>query len=145
MDQLAAEEFIEDYRATFETMDAAAIARKFTFPCHVVAQADGVSVTSVPDETAWTAVIERIVGAYQVIGVASASVESLRVVEVTPGIAHAVVRWGLRDAAEGAVYAFSASYLLVDAGGVVRIAGVAHDEGPKLQAAVTGAVTARPA
>ena len=139
MDRQAAEAFIEGYRATFETMDVSAITDRFVFPCHVAGQAGEVSVASVPDVAVWTASIERIVGAYKLIGIASAAVESLRVVEVTPGIAHAVVRWNLRDADGGTVYAFNASYTLVDTAGGPRIAAIAHDEGPKLQMAMAKA------
>jgi hypothetical protein len=145
MDQRTAEAFIKGYRATFESMDVPAITDRFVFPCHVAGQAGEVSVTSVPDATAWTASIERIVGAYRVIGIASAAIESLRVVGVTPGIAHAVVRWGLRDAVGGPVYSFTASYTLVDTADGARIAAIVHDEGPKLQMALAKSRAGRPA
>jgi hypothetical protein len=60
----------------------------------------------------------------------------LRVVEVTPGIAHAVVHWLLKDAAGGSIYAFTASYTLVDSAVGPRIAVIAHDEAPKLSRAL---------
>jgi hypothetical protein len=145
MDRQTAEAFIEGYRATFETMDVSAITDRFAFPCHVAGQAGEVSLASVPDVAVWTASIERIVGAYGLIGVASAAIESLRVVEVTPGIAHAVVHWALRDAAAGPVYSFTASYTLVDTADGPRIAAIVHDEGPKLQMAMAKARAGRPA
>ena len=145
MDTTAAEAFIDGYRATFESRDVAAIAERFTFPCQVIGQADGVTVAVVPDVAAWTTSIERIVGAYRVLGVASAVIEALQVVEVTPGIAHAVVRWNLLDSAGGSIYAFTASYTLIDSAPGPRIAAIAHDEGPLLAQALAAAGPLRPA
>ncbi len=145
MDQKSVEEFIEDYRTTFEAMDAAAITARFTFPCQVIGEADGVTIASVPDAAVWAASISRIVGAYQLLGVASAGVESLRVVELTAGTAHAVVEWQLRRASGDPVYSFTASYTVVDTGAGARIAAIVHDEGPKLAAAVAAASAGRPA
>ena len=141
MNTQAAGTFIEGYRSTFESMVVQAIVEGFTFPC----QADGVSVTTVPDAAAWTASIARIAGAYRLLGVVTAAVESLRVVEVTPGIAHAIVHWHLLQVAGTEVYGFTASYTLVDTSAGPRIAGVAHDEGPKLQRALAAAGSGRPA
>jgi hypothetical protein len=145
MDTTAAEAFIDGYRSTFESRDVAAIADRFAFPCQVIGQADGVTVVVVPDVATWTASIERIVGAYRLLGVVSAVIESLQVVEVTPGIAHAVVRWNLKDAAGGSIYAFTASYSLIDTAAGPRITAIAHDEGPLLARAVAAAASARPA
>jgi len=144
-DRPAAEAFIDAYRRTFESFDVDAITACFTFPCQVVGQADGVGVASVPAPEAWRPQVERIVGAYRLLGVRSAAVESMRIVEVTPGIAHAIVRWALQALDGSPVYAFTASYTLVDTSGGPRIAAIAHDEGPKLQFALARAQAGRPA
>jgi hypothetical protein len=138
-DRAATEAFIDDYRRTFESFDADAIAGHFAFPCQVATQGETVGVVSVPDVEAWRPQIERIVGAYRLLGVRSANVESLTVLEVTPGIAHARVRWGLQQAGGSPVYAFTASYLIVDVANGPRIVAIAHDETPMLMAAVARA------
>jgi hypothetical protein len=144
-DRAAAEAFITAYRATFETFDAKAIVAHFTFPLQVAGDADGVRLAVVAGPDEWRPQIERIVGAYRALGVLGATIEDLRIVEVTPGIAHAVVRWSLVDGDRRQIYAFSASYLLVDGGDGVRIAAIAHDEGPKLAFALAKAHGGRPA
>src|SRR4051812_49375932 len=112
LDTRAVTAFIDGYRRTFETFDVDGICTGFAFPVQVVGDAGEVGVVVVPSLEAWVPQIERIVGAYRLLGVASSDVESLEVTEVTPRIAHATVRWGLRDAEGEAVYAFTASYTL---------------------------------
>jgi len=46
------------------------------------------------------------------------------------------VRWSLRTADGGDVYAFTTSYTLADLADGTRIVAIAHDESPKLAAAV---------
>jgi hypothetical protein len=138
-DRAAAEAFIDAYRGTFETFDVAAIAAWYAFPVQVVGEGDGVAVTVVAAREAWTPQIERIVGAYRLLGVADADVTRLEIDEVTPGIAHATVTWSLRTASGDPVYEFTASYTLADLPEGTRIVAIAHDETPKLLAAVARA------
>ena len=138
-DRAAAEAFIDAYRRTFETFDVAAIAACYAYPVQVVGEADGVSVTSIPSAEGWVPQVERIVGAYRLLGVARATVARLDVDEVTPGIAHATVTWSLQTAAGDPVYDFTGSYTLADLPEGTRIVALAHDETPKLLAAVARA------
>lgn len=144
-DRAAAEAFVEAYRRTFETLDVDAIASAFTFPLQVAGDGQGVSLTVVDGPDAWRPQLERIIAAYRAIGVRHATVERLHVAEVTRRIAHAVVGWSLADADATRIYAFSASYLLVDTEAGPRIAAIAHDESRRLQMAVATARGGRPA
>jgi hypothetical protein len=142
LDTAAATAFIDSYRRTFEAFDVDAICGAFGFPVQVIGDAGpagDVGVVAVPAVEAWRPQVERIVGAYRVLGVASATVESLAITEVTPRIAHATVRWGLHGADGGTIYAFTASYTLTETADGPRIVGIAHDETPKLAAAVARA------
>jgi hypothetical protein len=139
LDTGAVTAFIDGYRRTFETFDVDAICRGFAFPVQVVGDAGEVAVVVVPSIEAWVPQIERIVAAYRLLGVASSVVESLQVTEVTPRIAHATVGWGLRDGAGGTVYSFTASYTVAAMADGPRIVAIAHDEAPKLAAAVSRA------
>jgi hypothetical protein len=141
-DRASVEAFIDGYRRTFETFDAGAVAACFAFPLHVTGEGSEVTLAAVPTLEAWRPAIERIVGAYRLLGVASAAVRSLDVVEVSPQIAQALVHWDLRTADDGPVYDFHASYTVADTADGLRITAVAHDEGPKLAAAVGRASTA---
>lgn len=136
VERAAVEAFIDRYRATFESFDVEAIAACFAFPCQVTSDGDAVTVIAVPAVEAWRPGIERVVGAYRLLGVRSATMAELRVVDVTPHVAHAVVRWALTDGAGATVYEFDASYTLADLGDGLRITGIVHNETPRLLAAV---------
>jgi hypothetical protein len=132
----AAHQFLEEYRATFERFDVAAVAAFFAFPLQVTGDAADVTVVSVPTLEAWLPQIERIVGAYRLLGVASADARSVRIVAVTSRISHASVNWSLLDGDGRLVYDFNASYTLADFGGGLRVTSIVHDESPKLMAAL---------
>jgi hypothetical protein len=138
-DRAAAEAFIDTYRRTFESFDVGAITALYAFPVQVVGDAGAVSVAVVPAADAWAPQVERIVGAYRLLGVSGANVARLDVAEVTPGIAQAIVTWSLHTAAGDPVYDFTASYTLADLVDGLRIVAIAHDESPKLMAAVARA------
>ena len=135
-DQASAKQFLHEYRATFERFDVAAVAAFFAFPLQVTGDAADVTVVSVPTLEAWVPQIERIVGAYRMLGVASADARDVRVVAVTTRISQATVNWHLLDAQGAAIYDFHASYTLADLGAGLRITAIAHDESPRLMAAL---------
>ena len=130
------EAFVDRYRSTFESFDAEAISACYAFPCQVTSDGDTVTVTSVPTVEAWRPGIERILGAYRLLGVRTATVAELRVEPVTAHVAHAVVRWALVDGTGAPVYDFTASYTVADLGDGLRIVAIAHNETPRLLAAV---------
>jgi hypothetical protein len=138
-DDDAARAFMDDYRRTFERADVDAICALFAFPVQVVGEADGVTVAVVPSVDGWRPQIERVTGAYALLGVAGATIASMAVDEVTPGIAHATVTWSLARADGSPVYDFTASYTLADLPEGTRIVAIAHDETPKLLAAIASA------
>src|SRR4051794_19439529 len=138
-DEAAATAFIDRYRRTFETFDLDAITACYAFPVLVVSQGDRVTTMSVPAAEAWRPQVERIVGAYRLLGVSGSTISSLQVAPVTPGIAHATVTWSLHTAAGDPVYDFTASYTLADLDDGTRIVAISHDEAPKLLAAVARA------
>jgi hypothetical protein len=141
-DRARVEAFFDEYRRTFASFDVPAIAALFAFPVHVTSEADGVTVTSVATVEEWIPLVDRIVRAYQLIGVADAAPLSLQTVRITPRILHAVVHWALGRADGTPVYEFAASYTLATTGEHMRIVALAHDETPRLLAAVARARTA---
>jgi hypothetical protein len=128
--------FLDAYRAAFETCDAAAIAGLFSYPCQITGGDHEITVTTIPNREVSVAQIERLVAAYRAIGVRSAEVLELHVVELTPRLAQAAVHWGLRDQEGETIYDFDASYTLADLGEGMRIAAIAHNETPRLRAAI---------
>ena len=136
VERSSVEQFLDRYRTAFQRFDVAAVAGHFAFPCQVTSDAAEVTVTSVPSLEAWVPQVERIVGAYRALGVTSADALDIRVIELTPRLAQAAVRWRLRDVSGGLVYEFDASYALADLGDGLRITAIAHNETPRLRAAM---------
>jgi hypothetical protein len=58
--------------------------RTFLLPRQAISDAGEIAVTTVPSREAWLPQIERLVAAYRAIGVASAQVLELQVIELTP-------------------------------------------------------------
>jgi hypothetical protein len=90
----------------------------------------------VPTRDAWLPAIERLVDAYRTIGVRSAELLELQVLELAPRLAQADVRWRLLDANLGQLYQFDASYTLGDLGCGLRITAIADNETLRLRASI---------
>ena len=105
-----------------------AIADLFSFPCQITGDGGQVSVTIVPTPEELVPLLEWLVSAYRTIGVRSAEILELRVIEVGPPLAQAAVRWRLVAADGNRIYDFSASYTLADLGDGMRIVAIAHNE-----------------
>ncbi|MEO5965115.1 MAG: hypothetical protein ABIR11_06590 [Candidatus Limnocylindrales bacterium] len=129
-------EFVDAYRMAFERFDASAIANLFFYPCQITSDGGEISVVSVPTRDAWLPQVERLVETYRTIGVRSAEVVTLQVVELTPRLAEAAITWRLVDEAGQRLYDFDATYTLADPGVGLRITTIAHNETPYLRAAV---------
>lgn len=126
--------FFDSYRAAFERFDAVAIAALFAYPGHVAADAGAIALTPVTAEDEWIAQIAQLVAAYARAGVASARVEKLAATELSPRLYQAVLQWALHDADGKTLYRFDACYTLVRIDHALRIAALAHNELPRLQA-----------
>ncbi len=129
--------FFDEYRATFARYDAQALAELFAFPFHVVSDTEDITPSSVATRDDWLGVLEGLLGAYRTLGVAAGEPLELDVIELTPRVASVRVAWDLRRADASAIYDFTAIYTLAQIGGAWRVAAIAHDELPKLQAALS--------
>ncbi len=129
-------EFFDAYRTAFEAFEAAAIADLFSYPCQITSDAGEIDVVTVPARDAWMPQLERLIEAYRSIGVRSAEIIELQVLELTPRLAQAAVTWRLVDAERQPIYDFDAAYTLADPGTGLRITAIAHNETPRLRAAV---------
>ncbi|MEO6349457.1 MAG: hypothetical protein ABIP53_02300 [Candidatus Limnocylindrales bacterium] len=132
-------EFFDAYRTAFETFEAAAIADLFYYPCQITSDAGAISVVTVPSRDAWLPQLERLIEAYRSIGVRSAEVIELQVFELTPQLAQASITWRLVDEERKPLYDFDAAYTLADPGTGLRITAIAHNETPRLGAALARA------
>ncbi len=127
--------FFELYRTAFERYDRDALSGLFTFPLHVVSATDDAVAISVSDRDEWRAVLDRLLDAYRSLGVFDGLPLEIDITELTSHVCAARVHWKLRREDGSAVYHFTAIYTLVAVDGAWRVAGIAHDELPKLRAA----------
>jgi hypothetical protein len=128
-------ELIEQYRDAFTRGDLERLLGFFRFPLQVVSVADGASV-SVVQADEWARVIARLLQTYEQLGVTSAVPLALDVSQPMDAVALVQVHWDLRGQGQRQIYDFTAVYTLVRAEGQLRIVAIAHDELPKLSAAM---------
>jgi hypothetical protein len=129
-------QFLDAYRAGFEAFDVEAIVDLFSYPCQITSDAGEVTVTTLGSREAWVPQIDRLVAAYREIGVRTAEVLELHLIELTSLVAQVSVHWGLADGEGRSIYDFDASYTVADRGDGMRITAIAHNEMPRLRAAV---------
>jgi hypothetical protein len=129
-------DFIDAYRRACEASDAAAMGDLFGYPCQVTGDNGRLTVTPFPSRDALAPAIGRILSGYRAIGVSRVQVLGLDVQELSPRLAHALVRWRLRDSHGMSLYEFGASYTLADLGEGWRITAIAHNETAHLRAAM---------
>src|SRR3979411_1886392 len=79
--------FLEAYASAFQRLDKDAVADRYAYPAHVVTYNGGVRLLAVPTRDAWTAVIERILQMYGAMGVRTAAMVDLRVIDISPTVA----------------------------------------------------------
>ena len=132
----ATDEFLETYRRAFAAFDAEALADMFAYPCQLTSDAGEITVTTVPTRETWLPQIERLVAAYRAIGVRTAEIIEVRTTELTAQLAQVVARWAPVDGAGARIYEFDAAYTLADFGQGLRITAIAHNETPRLLAAL---------
>lgn len=131
------DEFVARYAADFASGDAATVAGHFADPLHVVGETRVDPEVTTADGAQWRRVVDRLLGAYRQLGVTGVRVRSLQPVRLGGGVQLAVVAWTLTRADGSSVYDFEAAYTVVRAGGGLRIAAVAHNETPRLLAALS--------
>jgi hypothetical protein len=131
--------FFDTYRQTFARYDASALADLFVFPLQVVSDAEQITPLSIAGRDDWVGVLEGLLGGYRTLGVADGEPLKIDAIDVTPRLSSARVDWELRRADGSAIYEFTAVYTLVGADGRWQVAGIAHDELPKLTAALGAA------
>lgn len=132
----AAHEFIEQYRAAFVQAELSALVDCFNFPLQVVSVADGEAHASVVHVEEWRGVLERLLGAYERLGVADCVPVDVETIEAMEAVAIMRVHWALQRKNSEPVYDFTAVNTLALATGRLRIVGLVHDELPKMKAAL---------
>jgi hypothetical protein len=126
--------FVDEYRKAFTRSDTRRLAELFAFPLQVVsATDDGVEIRAFGRDE-WNSVLGALLDTYRSLGVSDGEIAALEVTELGPHIASVHVCWELRRADRSGIYDFTALYTLAQLDGRWRVAGIAHDEGPRLRA-----------
>jgi hypothetical protein len=129
------DDFFDGYRAAFVRYDSEALVALFEFPLHLISATDKNTLISVATQDGWRRTLDGVLDAYRSLGVADAVPLDFEVVELTSDVCSVRMRWDLRDDDGNAIYDFKAVYSVVKVATAWRIAGIIHDEVPKLQAA----------
>lgn len=132
----ATQKFMEHYRSAFARADADALVECFDYPVQVVSVAGDRASVSVAGRDDWPQVIAGLLGAYERLGVVEVLPQALEVDEPMVAVAVVRVHWALQREDGDAVYDFTAVYTLARLDNGLRIVAIAHDELPKLQAAL---------
>jgi hypothetical protein len=126
--------FFDSYRAAFERQEAAAVADHFVYPGHVTSDAGEITLVPITNRQEWIGKLEQLLGMYRAIGVATAQVLDLKLIEISPRLLQAHIHWALHNAAGERLYDFEAIYTVAQTGGAFRITALAHNETPRYQA-----------
>lgn len=132
----APQQLMEQYRAAFMRADVRALVDCFTFPLQVVTVTDGEASPSVADGEEWPGVIDSLLGAYKRLGVTDCVPLATEIIEPIDAVAVVRVNWALLREDSEPVYDFTAVYTLAQVAGRLRIVALAHDELPKMRAAL---------
>ncbi len=131
-------ELMERYRSAFARADARALADCFAFPVLVVTVADDGASRLAANADEWPGVLERLLGAHKRLGVTDCAPLAVEITEPLHAVAIVRVHWALRRGDGESIYDFTGVYTLARVEGRLRIVGIAHDELPKMQAALQG-------
>jgi len=127
---------MKKYRSAFSRGDLQALMDCFSFPLQVIS-ADGAEASvSVAVGENWPDVLQRLLDAYQRLGVVDAVPSELTIDQPMTSVALVRAHWALNREDGNSVYHFTAVYTLIRIEGRLRIAAIAHDELPALQAAI---------
>lgn len=136
--------FLQSYRNAFESLDVARIADHFAYPLHLISDANQISLIVLGMREDWVPQLERLVAGYRRIGVRAARAREIRIVSLSSRLLQAIVRWELLDSAGAVLYAFEASYTLVEIDGKFQIGALAHNEVPRLREQLARHSSGRP-
>lgn len=129
-------ELLERYRRGFVSGDVGALVACFTFPLQVVSVGAAEAPITIVQADQWPGVLQGLLGAYRRLGVTDCVRVAVQVTQPMEAVAIVGVQWELRRGAGEPVYDFTAVYTLVLTQGCLQIAAIAHDELPKMQAAL---------
>ncbi len=124
--------FLKSYGRAFEAFDTDAILTHFLFPCHIVSDAEAVSLVPLANASEARVGVERVLALHRELGVQTGRILDLDVIELSPRMAGLVLRYEFSDAAGRSLYDFQGIYTLVKVDRRYRIAAISHNQIPRL-------------
>jgi len=124
--------FLKSYGRAFEAFDTDAILTHFLFPCHIVSDAEAVSLVPLANASEARVGVERVLALHRELGVQTGRILDLDVIELSPRMAALVLRYEFSDAAGRSLYDFQGIYTLVKVDRRYRIAAISHNQIPRL-------------
>ena len=132
------QELVELYRRAFAHADVPTLVNCFGFPLQVVTVADGDVSSSVAHAKEWPGVLERLLDVYRRLGVKDCVPLAVEITEPMDALAIVRVHWAPQREDGERVYDFTAVYTVALTKGRLQIVVIAHDELPKMRAALQG-------
>jgi hypothetical protein len=127
---------MDQYRSAFASADVDALLDCFNFPLQVVSLTTEQASVSIARTEDWPHVLDELLSGYERLRVVEPVPLSLEVTEPIEGVAFVRVHWALQRANGDPIYDFKAVYTLARTDSRYRIVAIAHDELPKLRAAL---------
>jgi hypothetical protein len=135
-------EFFANYCRAFEAFDAHALAAFFNYPVLFTRADSARPQTMIASASDYVSAIAPLLHAYRDLTVESGKIVDLKTIVLAPSLVVAVVDWQVIASDGDVLYRHQASYTLVRIEGW-RIAAIALDELPKLDAALRARRSAR--
>jgi hypothetical protein len=127
---------MEQYRSAFASADVDALLDCFNFPLQVVSLTTEQASVSIARTEDWPHVLDELLSGYERLRVVEPVPLSLEVTEPIEGVAFVRVHWALQRVNGDPIYDFKAVYTLARTDSRYRIVAIAHNELPKLRAAL---------
>jgi hypothetical protein len=127
-------DFLASYSKAFESYDTDAIVAHYCFPCQLVSDGERVTLAAIEGPEQCKAAVDYILSLHRVIGVTSTRINKLDITELSPRLAGMMLRYDLLDINGKPLYDMQCFYSLVRTDQGLRIAGLTHNQLPRLLA-----------
>lgn len=131
------EEFFASYRDAYWRNDSDFIVTQFAFPCHVVSDADPVSLIPIASAQDIRIGVERVLGWHRDIGAVSGEMTEFTVTELSPRLVSVSLKSDFLDHTGRKLYDFHGIYTLVRTPDAWKVAAISHNQIPRLLACVS--------
>ena len=127
-------EFLANYSKAFEAYDTKAIVDHYVFPCTIIGDAETLAPLTYKGAEQLSVGVDYILSLHREIGVTSTRRMLLEITELSPRLAGMMLRSQFRGEHGKPLYDFQGFYSLLRTEAGYRIAGISHNQLPRLLA-----------